>query len=212
MNFPSNQFSDLFCWFSFPRQPSRFRFNINAWLCLNHFCMVTFLHSEKKLETQIFHQFSFPNFSIGSVSPVTRLRFCFNIYVWLRIKHLCVVAFLHFIQESAKKKSNRLTHLWVAVVNRLGNSSSHQRNILVLCSSAGPSKVCSNSNNKNIMLCRKCCLQLSIKVFVYVFKISAESIYRFAIHHFHHFPREQKSSCHDSHLSPVNLKWEVLSK
>ena len=37
--------------------------------------------------------------------------------------HLCVVMFLHFIQESTKKiHQNRLTHLCVAVVNRLGDS------------------------------------------------------------------------------------------
>ena len=38
----------------------------------------------------IFNRFSFPNFSIGSVFPVTHLRFDFNIHTWLRIKHLCV--------------------------------------------------------------------------------------------------------------------------
>ena len=115
-----------------------------------------------KLEIPIFCRFSFPNFSIGSVFPVTHLRFCSNIHAWLHIKHLytyiyawrpfctwktgdtnflsiqfselfhwfsfprhpskvlfqhscvathktfmhghlCVVTFLHFIQESAKK-------------------------------------------------------------------------------------------------------------
>ena len=48
-----------------------------------------------KLETGIFHWFSFPNFSIRSVFPVTLLKFCFNIYAWLRLKHFCMVTFLH---------------------------------------------------------------------------------------------------------------------
>ena len=140
----------------------------------------TFLHGDfsalRKLETQIFHRFSFPNFSVGSVFPVTHPRFCFNINVWLCLKHLCVVTFLHsenwrhkfsidsvfqtfplvqfspspilglfnhlcvamhktFMRgdlsapvKSAKKIcQNRLTHLCVAVVNHLGNSSSHQQ-------------------------------------------------------------------------------------
>ena len=49
----------------------------------------------RKLETRIFRRFSFPNFSIGSVFPVTLLKFRFNIYVWLRLKHFCMVTFLH---------------------------------------------------------------------------------------------------------------------
>ena len=48
-----------------------------------------------KLETQIFCQFSFLNFFIGSVFPITLLKFCFNIYVWLRLKNFCMVTFLH---------------------------------------------------------------------------------------------------------------------
>ena len=46
-------------------------------------------------ETQIFCQFSFPNFSFGSVFPVTHPRFCFNMNAWLHLKHFCVVTFLH---------------------------------------------------------------------------------------------------------------------
>ena len=43
-----------------------------------------------KLETWIFHQFSFPTFSVGSVFPITLPRFRFNINAWLHLKH-----FLH---------------------------------------------------------------------------------------------------------------------
>ena len=32
----------------------------------------------------------FSKFSIGSVFPITHLRFCFNIYAWLCLKHLCM--------------------------------------------------------------------------------------------------------------------------
>ena len=48
-----------------------------------------------KLETQIFRRFSFPNFSISSVFPVTLLKFHFNIYAWVCLKHFCMVTFLH---------------------------------------------------------------------------------------------------------------------
>ena len=85
-----------------------------------------------KLEMWIFHWFSFPNFSIGSVFPITHLRFCFNIYAWLHIKHSCmdIYAWWPFCTLSKKVPKeicqNRLKHLCVAVVNRLGDSSSHQ--------------------------------------------------------------------------------------
>ena len=49
------------------------------------------------------HPFSFPTFSVGSVFPVTLPRFCFNINAWLCLKHFCMVTFLYFIQQSAKK-------------------------------------------------------------------------------------------------------------
>ena len=128
MNFLSVQFSKLSVGSVFPSTHPRFCFNINAYLHLKHFCMVTFLHSENwrhrfsvdsvfqtflsvqfflppilgsvstlrhgyaktflhgdlsalgKLETQIYHRFSFPNFCVGPVFPITRLKFRFNIY------------------------------------------------------------------------------------------------------------------------------------
>ena len=44
------------------------------------------------------------------------------------LKHLCVVTLVHFTLKSAKKvHQNRVTHLRVAVVNRLGSSTSHQK-------------------------------------------------------------------------------------
>ena len=46
----------------------RFHFNINVWLCLKHFCMVTFLHSEKQRH----------KFSVGSV---------FRTFSWLSFPH-----------------------------------------------------------------------------------------------------------------------------
>ena len=144
--------TQIFCQFSFPNfsigsvfpvTHPRFCFNMDVWLCLKHFHMVTFLHSEngrhkfsvnsvfqtfllvqfspspilrsfqhgcvatlktflcgdlsalRQWETQIFCQFSFPNVSIGSVFPVTHPRFCFNMDVWLRLKHFRMVTFLH---------------------------------------------------------------------------------------------------------------------
>ena len=137
-NFLSVQFSKFSDGSLFPITHPRFCFNINVWLHLKHFCVVTFLHSEnwrhkfsvdsvfwtfplvqfspspilgsfsrlrhgyaktflrgdhsvlRKLETQIYHRFSFLNFSIDSVFPVTHLRFHFNIYAWLCIKHSCM--------------------------------------------------------------------------------------------------------------------------
>ena len=50
-------------------------------------------HSE--IQRQKFCRFSFPNFSIGSVFPVTHPRFHFNMDAWLCLKHFCVVTFLH---------------------------------------------------------------------------------------------------------------------
>ena len=46
-------------------------------------------------ETQKFCRFSFLNFSIGSVFPITHPRFRFNIDAWLHLEHFCVVTFLH---------------------------------------------------------------------------------------------------------------------
>ena len=59
-----------------------------------------------------------------SLSPILGLVSMFKTFM---PGHLCMVTFLHFIQESAKKNlPNWITHLCVAVVNRLGNSLSHQ--------------------------------------------------------------------------------------
>ena len=46
----------------------RFHFNINVWLCLKHFCMVTFLHSENQRH----------KFSVDSV---------FKTFSWLSFPH-----------------------------------------------------------------------------------------------------------------------------
>ena len=56
---------------------------------------------------QIFHWFSFPNFSLVLFSPSPHPRLSLNIIAWLHSKHLCVVVFPHYSQ-------NRLTHLYVA--------------------------------------------------------------------------------------------------
>ena len=63
---------------------------------------IPFPSTLRKLETWILHWFSFPNFSVGSVFPITHLRFLFNIYVWLCLKHFCVVTFLH--SENQRQK------------------------------------------------------------------------------------------------------------
>ena len=91
-----------FCQFSFPNfsigsvfpiTHPRFCFNMDAWLCLKHFCVVTFLHSDNG--RQIFCQFSFPNFFVGSVLPVTHPSLHFNMDAWLHLKYFCMVSFLH---------------------------------------------------------------------------------------------------------------------
>ena len=73
----------------------------------------------------------FSKFSVGSVFSITHPRFCYNIHAWLPIKHLCMDIYVRwpFCTKKCQKKicQNRLTHLCVAVVNRLGNSSSHQQ-------------------------------------------------------------------------------------
>ena len=80
VNFLLVQFSELSVGSVFPITHPRLCFNINAWLCLNHFCVVTFLHLANQRH----------KFSIGSVFPINHLRFRFNIYVWLCIKHSCM--------------------------------------------------------------------------------------------------------------------------
>ena len=111
-----HEFSKLFYWFSFPRLPSKVPFQ--------HLCMATlktFLHGDlsalKFSINSVFQTFLLVQFS---PSPIQHL--CVVHKTFMR-GHLCVVTFLHFIQESAKKScQNRLTHLCVAVVNRLGDS------------------------------------------------------------------------------------------
>ena len=67
------------------------------------------------------------HFSVGSVSPPRLLGSFPHLGVGTHkcLKHLCVT-FLHSQKVPKKVHQNRLTHLWVAVVNRLGNSRSHQ--------------------------------------------------------------------------------------
>ena len=54
----------------------------------------TFLHGDlsalRNLETQIFCQFSFPNFSVGSVFPITIQHLCVEHKTFMH-GHLCVV-------------------------------------------------------------------------------------------------------------------------
>ena len=125
VNFLLVQFSEFSVGSVFPITHPRFHFHINAWLCLNHFCMVTFLHLAN--QNTNFPLIQFSKLSVGSVFPITHLRFCFNIYVWLHIKHSWWT-FMHgnlsaLVKSGQKIRQNRLTHLCVAVVNRLGNSN-----------------------------------------------------------------------------------------
>ena len=86
---------------------------------------MTFLHSKGQNGwQQIFRWFSF---SIGSVSPPCLLGSFQHLGVGTHkcLKHLGVT-FLHSQKVPKKVHQNRLTHLCVAVVNRLGNSTSHQ--------------------------------------------------------------------------------------
>ena len=64
--------------------------------------------------------------SFGSIFPITHPRFRFDIYVSLGLKHLFVVTFLHYCKKCQKIRQNRLTHLCVAVVNRLEDSDESQ--------------------------------------------------------------------------------------
>ena len=72
---------------------------------------------------QIFRWFSF---SVGSVSPPRLLGSFQHLGVCTHkcLKHLCDLGAL---KVPRKVHENRLTHLCVAVVNRLGNSTSHQQ-------------------------------------------------------------------------------------
>ena len=67
-NFPLVQFSKFLVGSVFPITHPRFCFNINAWLCLKHLCIVAFLHSQNwrcnfsiDLVFWIFGWFSFPH-------------------------------------------------------------------------------------------------------------------------------------------------------
>ena len=87
-----------------------------------HLCMMTFLH----LKVQCgWCEFSLGSVSsspchciLGSVSTFKR-GYAQNIYAWS--------PFCTRVKSAKKISQNRLTHLCVAVVNRLGNSSSHQK-------------------------------------------------------------------------------------
>ena len=57
VNFLLVQFSEFSVGSVFPITHPRFHFNINAWLCLKHFCVVTFLLSENRR-----HKFSIDSF------------------------------------------------------------------------------------------------------------------------------------------------------
>ena len=90
MIFPLVQFLKFSVGSVFPITHLRFRFNIYVWLHLKKHFLRGDLSALRKPETEIFHRFSFLNFSIGSVFPITHLRFRFNIYVWLCLKYfLC---------------------------------------------------------------------------------------------------------------------------
>ena len=100
VNFLLVQFSEFSYGSVCPITHPRFRFNINVWLCLKHFCVVTFFCTRKTGDTK-FPLIQFSELSISSVFPVNHLRFRFNIYGWLRIKtsmlgHPCMVTFLHY--------------------------------------------------------------------------------------------------------------------
>ena len=66
-------------------------------------------------ETQIFCQFSFLNFSIGSVFPVTHPRFHFNMDAWICLKHFCVVTFLHLENGRHKFSVNSVFRTFLLV-------------------------------------------------------------------------------------------------
>ena len=115
----------ILSWFSFPVTTQLFPwfgFNIQAWLCcLRHawtFTVMTFLHLNYIMADA--------NFPLVQFCCSLHPRFGFNIYTSLHLKHLSVVTFLNYSKKCQKICQNRLTHLCVAVVNRLGNSSSHQ--------------------------------------------------------------------------------------
>ena len=127
-----------FCQFSFPNfsigsvflvTHPRFHFNMDAWLRL-HFCMVTFLHSENGRHKFSIHSV-FRTFPLVQFSPSPMLglfhHLCVATHKTFMRGHLCMVTFLHQGKVPKKIRQNRLTHLCVAVVNRLGNSSSHQK-------------------------------------------------------------------------------------
>ena len=106
----------------------RFRFNIDVWLHLKHFCVVTFLHLEngrhKFSVDSVFQTFPFVQFS---PSPIwgSFHHLCVALHKTFMHGHLCVVTFLHQWKAPKKICQNRLTHLCVAMVNCLGNSLSH---------------------------------------------------------------------------------------
>ena len=117
----------------FPITHSRFHFNINAWLRLKHLCMDIYEwwpFCTQKIGDIIFPLIQLSKFSVGWVFPVTHLRFCFNIYAWLHLKHLCIdiYAWWPFCTSKSAKKicQNRLfespiisvTHNWIVPVLR----------------------------------------------------------------------------------------------
>ena len=93
VNFLFVQFSKFSVGSVFPVTHPRFCYNINMRLCLKHFCIVTFLHSENQR-----HKFSLDSviwtFLLVQFSHHPSW-FRYNIYVSLCIKHLCMVTFLH---------------------------------------------------------------------------------------------------------------------
>ena len=88
--------------------------------------MMTFLHLKVHNGWGIF--------SLGSVFQIfhwfslsCHIRFSFDIYVWLQLKHLCVDIYawwpfcVLYVKVPRKICQNRLTHLCVAMVNNLGD-------------------------------------------------------------------------------------------
>ena len=96
---------NFFCMININEMVAIFKFFHNGWQWYS-ISVDTFLHGDLSalgnLETQILCRFSFPNFSVGSVPPSPIQHLCM-VHKTFMHGHLCVVTFLHFIQESAKK-------------------------------------------------------------------------------------------------------------
>ena len=119
INFPLVQFSKFSVGSVFPIIHPRFCFNIYAWLHWKHLCVDIYAwwpFCTQKIGDVTFPLIQFSEFSIGSVFPITHPGFCFNIYVWLRLKYLCVDIYMWWPFCGSKKcqkfRQNRLPHLW----------------------------------------------------------------------------------------------------